>query len=161
MDKTLDIYTDYLLSTVGQATGTGLSSMLDGLVSHDEVTRMLNHKELDSKYLWRYVKPLVREHESDTGCLIFDDSIISKPYSSENHLISWHYDHSQGCNIKGVNILSGFYHTEHPNQDEPLRIPVCFELILKTIHYCDSSYAKVACFLSLASSLKAALAATM
>ena len=34
----LDLYTDYLLSTFGAATATGLSAMLDGDVSHDQIT---------------------------------------------------------------------------------------------------------------------------
>ena len=35
----LDLYTDYLLSSFGAATATGLSQMVDGAVSHDKVTR--------------------------------------------------------------------------------------------------------------------------
>ena len=35
----LELYTDYLISSVGAATATGLSEMVDGTVSHDRVTR--------------------------------------------------------------------------------------------------------------------------
>jgi hypothetical protein len=35
----LDLYTDYLLSTFGAATATGMSAMVQGEVSHDQVTR--------------------------------------------------------------------------------------------------------------------------
>lgn len=35
----LDLYTDYLLSTFSAATATGLSAMVDGDVSHDQITR--------------------------------------------------------------------------------------------------------------------------
>ncbi|TAK61131.1 MAG: IS701 family transposase, partial [Methylobacter sp.] len=38
----LELYTDYLISTFGAATATGLSSMVDGDVSHDRVTRFLS-----------------------------------------------------------------------------------------------------------------------
>jgi hypothetical protein len=42
MDKSLlDLYTDYLISSFGQTTATGLSQLLDGEVSHDQVTRFL------------------------------------------------------------------------------------------------------------------------
>ncbi|MCX7739699.1 MULTISPECIES: hypothetical protein [Thermaceae] len=37
----LDLYTDYLLSSFGAATATGLSRMVDGAISHDQITRML------------------------------------------------------------------------------------------------------------------------
>jgi hypothetical protein len=42
MDKSLlDLYTDYLISSFGQTSATGLSQLLDGEVSHDQVTRFL------------------------------------------------------------------------------------------------------------------------
>ena len=41
----LDLYTDYLLSTFGAATATGLSGMVDGDVSHDHITRFLSEEE--------------------------------------------------------------------------------------------------------------------
>ena len=37
----MELYTDYLLSTFGPATATGLSQMLEGDVSHDRITRLL------------------------------------------------------------------------------------------------------------------------
>ncbi|MBI1760754.1 MAG: hypothetical protein HYR56_04885 [Acidobacteria bacterium] len=36
-----DLYTDYLISSLGPTTATGLSSLLDGQLSHDQVTRLL------------------------------------------------------------------------------------------------------------------------
>ncbi|SDX26964.1 hypothetical protein SAMN05421882_11304 [Nitrosomonas communis] len=42
----LELYTDYLISNNGYATATGLSSMLDGEISHDQVTRFLSEEEL-------------------------------------------------------------------------------------------------------------------
>ncbi len=38
----LELYSDYLLSSFGKATATGLSAMVDGAVSHDAVTRWLS-----------------------------------------------------------------------------------------------------------------------
>ena len=71
----LDLYTDYLLSTFGAATATGLSAMVEGDVSHDKVTRFLSEQDYTSKDLWRQVKSTVRQVESDDGVLIFDDTI--------------------------------------------------------------------------------------
>jgi len=46
MKKTeLELYTDYLISTFGAATATGVSAMLDGAVSHDRITRFLAERE--------------------------------------------------------------------------------------------------------------------
>ena len=75
MEKLLDLYTDYLHVTFRSATATGLSSMVDGAVSHDQITRMLSKPAKGSKDLWLSVKPLVRRHQSEDACLIFDDSL--------------------------------------------------------------------------------------
>ncbi len=48
----LDLYTDYLLSTFGFATATGLSEMVEGDVNHDQVTRFLSAQDYTSKDLW-------------------------------------------------------------------------------------------------------------
>ena len=83
----LEIYSDYLLSSFGQTTATGLSGVLDGALSHDQVTRFLNRDDYDSKTLWRQVKKTVREVEREDGVLIFDDTIQEKPYTDENELV--------------------------------------------------------------------------
>jgi hypothetical protein len=57
MRCTLDIYTDYLLSSTGKATATGLSSLYDGAISHDQVTRLLSSSYLDSKLDFRIKQP--------------------------------------------------------------------------------------------------------
>jgi transposase, IS4 family len=85
--KLLDLYSDYLISAFGQTTATGLSSLLDGEVSHDQIQRFLASEEQTSADLWRIVKPHVREIESEDGVVIVDDSIAEKPYTDENDII--------------------------------------------------------------------------
>jgi hypothetical protein len=136
MEKLLDLYTDYLLSSFGQTSATGLSNLLDNSIKHDTFTRFLSQSNFSSKDLWVSVKPLVRAHESENGYLIFDDTIIDKAFTDENDLISWHWDHSKKRNIKGINLLSAFYCTSNGQQDD-LRIPVAFETIKKTIRFCE------------------------
>jgi len=122
----LELYTDYLLSAFSHTTATGLSRVTGGAVSHDKITRFLSEKELDSRVLWRLVKPLVRELEGEEDVLIIDDTIEEKPYTDESELICWHYDHSKGRNVKGINLLSALY------QVGEVSIPVAFELVKKT-----------------------------
>ena len=76
MNKEMDLYSDYLLSSFGQVTATGLSNLLDNSVSHDKITRMLSGKSYDSKDLWQEVKSLVRSHEREDACLIFDVKVF-------------------------------------------------------------------------------------
>jgi hypothetical protein len=132
----LDLYTDYLISSFSYTTATGLSNALDGAISHDKVTRFLSEEEYGSKQLWQLVKPIIREIESEEGIIIFDDTIEEKPYTDENSLITWHYDHTAGRAVKGVNILSALYHSQGMN------IPFVFQLIQKTEQYTDKKTGK-------------------
>ena len=52
------------------------------------------------------VKPLVRKYEQDDGVLTVDDTIEEKPYTDESDLVCWHYDHSRGRTLKGINIVN-------------------------------------------------------
>lgn len=135
MQDKLDLYTDYLLSSFGQTSATGLSRLVDGDISHDSISRFLSDNDLDSRVLWQKVKPLVRKHQTEDACLIFDDTIVEKPYTDENDMICWHWDHSKGRSVKGVNMLNAFYHTRDTRMDEPLRVPVGYELIRKEVPF--------------------------
>lgn len=129
MNNIFDLYTDYLQISLGLATATGLSRLMDNSVSHDQVTRMLSNTEFDNKELWINVKAIVRQHETDDACLIFDDSIAHKPYTDENEIICWHYDHCSGTSVKGMNILTMFYHTQ--KYEQALKVPLAIEIIHK------------------------------
>ena len=67
----LDLYSDYLISSFGATTATGLAGLLDGEIKHDEVTQWLAHKARTSAEFWTKVKPYVREIESEEGVLYF------------------------------------------------------------------------------------------
>jgi hypothetical protein len=126
MDKMLlDLYTDYLISSFGLTTATGLSSLLGETVSHDQVSRFLRKSDFTSVDLWRLVKPLAREVQREDGVLILDDSIEAKPYTDESELICWHWDHTIGRSVKGINLLTCLYYSQE------VALPVAFELIKK------------------------------
>jgi hypothetical protein len=127
----LDLYSDYLISAFGQTTATGLSSLLDGEVSHDQLQRWLAGEQQTSADFWRIVKPHVRKIESTDGVAILDDSIAEKPYTDENDIICWHYDHSQQRTVKGINFVTCLYHSQG------VSLPVGFELVRKTQRYID------------------------
>jgi hypothetical protein len=128
----LDIYTDYLICQNQQATAIGLSNLLDGGLSHDQITRFLNRNEYSSKDLWQYVKADVRRHEQTKGgVLIIDDAIEEKPYTDENEIIAWHFSHAKGRCVKGINILSGLI------RYGDIALPIAYEVISKDLHFCD------------------------
>ncbi len=127
----LELYTDYLISNSGFATATGLSAMMDNEVSHDQVTRFLSSQEFDSKHLWMMIKKTVREIESEDGCLIFDDTVQEKAWTDESEMMCYHFDHTKGRSVKGLNILNALYYSND------VAIPVAFEIVRKPIWYCD------------------------
>ncbi len=80
--------------------------MVEGEISHDKVTRFLSSEEFTSSTLWKLIKPKVREIESEEGVIIVDDTIEEKPSTDENEIVSWHYDHSKGKSVKGIQTQS-------------------------------------------------------
>ena len=132
----LDIYTDYLISSFGLTTGTGLSRLLNGEISHDRVQRFLSSPTRGSKELWQVVKPFVRQIQSEDGDLIIDDSISEKPFTDENEIVCWHYDHSKGRTLKGISFVSVLYHANG------VSLPVGYHLIEKTEFYIDKKTGK-------------------
>jgi hypothetical protein len=121
-----DLYADYLLASFGATTATGLSDLLEGEVSHDQVTRYLAGPQKTASDLWRTVKALVRDVQSEAGVLIIDDSIEEKPYTDENEIVCWHYDHSKDRLLKGINFLTALY------SSQGVSVPVGFHLVAKT-----------------------------
>jgi len=132
----LDLYSDYLISSFGPVTATGLATLLAGRVSHDQVTRSLAGPVHTSAHLWQVVKAPVRQIQRTDGLLIVDDSISHKPYSDENDIICWHYDHSTGQTVKGINFLTSLYYCQ------AVALPVGFVLIAKTESYVDKKDGK-------------------
>lgn len=130
-DKVLDLYSDYLISSFGQTTATGLSALLNHEISHDAVQRFLSVEKQTSADLWRVVKPHVRKIERTEGVLIVDDSISEKPYTDVNDIVCWHYDHSHGRTLKGINFVTCLYHSQG------VSLPVGFEIVAKTEVYTD------------------------
>jgi len=131
-----ELYSDYLQTSFGATTATGLSKMVDGEVSHDQVTRFLSSKDYSSKDLWKALKKEIREIEDESGVLIFDDTVQEKAYSKENDLICWHFDHTVNRSVKGINLLNCVYHSKG------VSLPVAFEVIKKPLRFKDSKTGK-------------------
>ena len=131
MDKQLlEIYSDYLMSSFSYPTATGLSFPTGIFLSSKAATVHAADGSTSSLGLWRLIKPIVREIQSasgeEEGVLIIDDTIEEKPSTDENEIICWHFDHSKGRSVKGVNIISVMFYLNG------YRIPVSFDLVHKT-----------------------------
>ncbi len=62
MKQMSDLYSDYLLASFSQTSATGLSNLMNGEISHDQVTRFLSEEKKTSKDLWLIVKPIVKQY---------------------------------------------------------------------------------------------------
>lgn len=131
MDNLLDLYSDYLISSFGQTTATGLAKLFGGAISHDQVTRFLAGPGRTSADLWRIVKPSVRQVQRDESAMIVDDSIAEKPYTDEHDIVCWHDDHAHDRLVKGINFMTALY------RSQSVSLPVAFALIAKTEYYID------------------------
>ncbi len=132
MDKSLlDLYADYLIASFGPTTATGLSRLLQAHLSHDKITRFLSERPYTSANLWQIVKPLVRQVQNENAVLVIDDSIVHKPHTDPSELIGWHYDHTTGTSVKGINFLTTLYCTNE------VSLPVAFALVEKDQEFTD------------------------
>ncbi|MEP7189003.1 MAG: transposase, partial [Roseiflexaceae bacterium] len=113
-----------------------MAALLDGQISHDRIQRFLASETRTSNDLWVIVKPHIRAIQRDDGVLIVDDSIAEKPYTDENDIICWHYDHTTGGMTKGINFLTALYHAGATS------LPVGFTVLAKTEHYIDKKDGK-------------------
>lgn len=127
----LDLYSDYLLSSFSATTATGLSRLMANQISHDQVSRMLNSQRLEPKDWWLMVKPHVRSMQCEDSVITIDDSIVEKPYTDEDEIVCWHYDHAKGRTVKGINFITALYEVGD------ISLPVTFRLVTKTEPYID------------------------
>jgi DDE superfamily endonuclease len=133
----LDIYSDYLLVSFSLVTATGLSELLDRGYSHDQISRFLQQGKFSQKDFWQTIKQFIRKIESSSGILIIDDVIEHKPHSTENEIICYHFDHTSGRSVKGINIVNFLYYNQLADGTE-VNIPAAFEIVAKTEDYFDA-----------------------
>lgn len=127
----LDLYTDFLMTSLGIASALVMSKVLQDAYSHDSITRMLAQDEIDQSLYWKLIKPTIRQVESSAGVISVDDTKENKPYSEENELISWHFDHTVGKSVKGINIVTFNYSSSY--EDLVTKLPVAFDLVRKDL----------------------------
>lgn len=163
MTGILDLYTDCLIGSVGLVTASTSSKILgiskdkisrflggvkvfttnqiienEGGGGIGVITKLKgsvkDHITFNNQDLWKEVKSDVRSSETiEPATLVVDDTIIHKPYSDENDIVCYHFDHCTGTYTKGINLLNGglFYES----QDK--YIPIFAEIISKTEKFID------------------------
>ena len=95
------------MSSNNNYTATNLSNHYDGL-SHDSVTRFLKEGHFTPSLLWEKVKPLLIQHKN--ACIIVDDSVMDKSYSSKIDGVCKQYSGNAHGIIKGIGIVNMLYY---------------------------------------------------
>jgi hypothetical protein len=106
-------YVEYLISTVGNFTGTNLAEHLDE-VSHDTITDYLQSKRHTSRTLWELVDELIAD--SPKAFLIVDDSVQDKRYSRFIELVKLQYSGAEHGLVRGIGIVN-LVHSAGANED--------------------------------------------
>jgi hypothetical protein len=107
-------------------------------IEHDKITQQLSKGLFDSKFLWQYSKPYIKEltQSKESIVLSFDDSIEEKQYTDENDLVCWHYDHVFKRSVKGVNFLTALVEVNG------MRLPCAVEFVKKDLWETDTKTGK-------------------
>jgi hypothetical protein len=134
-----EIYSDFSLISFEKIEMTKLSKILPKKFTHDVFTKMLlTKRENFQQDLWKETKSLLRNYENEEdGCILIDDTLLKKPYSKINSIITKNFDHSTGKYIKSICMLN-FHYTDKSG----ISIPLSYEIIKKTEAYMDKKSGK-------------------
>jgi hypothetical protein len=129
MNQLQEIYLNFAISSFEKIEMTKLEKVLGKGYSHDRFTKMLLEKNRDyEKELWNSAKQFLRDYENEKdGCLVVDDTLLNKPYTKESDTVCYHFDHTVGRSVKGINLLNFLY-----TDKSGVSIPVAYEIITKS-----------------------------
>jgi hypothetical protein len=129
-----NLYVDYLLSGSSVISAVDLSIVVDGRCGHDQVSRLLASGEVNDKTL--YLKAMRFIGQKQVKALVtvsIDDSIQAKLYCEVNGVVNWHYDHTLGWCVKGINFVSV------PWSDEEVSVPSSLKIMERELKWMRKS----------------------
>ena len=105
---TPDDYIAFLVATPSEGTATEMARcqpIRPGSPAHDAFTRLLNRLEPDPHALWREVRPLLPAE----GVLVFDDTVLDKPFARHMGLVAWHWSGRHRRVVPGINLVTAVW----------------------------------------------------
>ena len=79
----------------------------------------------------------MRKIEQSSSALSIDDTLIEKPHSTVNQIVTYHFDHTKGKSIKGINLLNFLLSSDL--QGQTVSCPVSFRIVRKDQPYQDKT----------------------
>lgn len=110
-------YVEFLISTIGNFTGTHLAEHLD-CVSHDAITDFLQSEKLTARHLWELVHGLIAD--SLDAFLIVDDSVQDKRYSRFVELVRLQYSGAEHGLVRGIGVVNLVHSSGQPGDFFPV-----------------------------------------
>ena len=114
-----------MITSTKYTTATGLAKIFGNTFSHDTITRFLATENLNDKKLWTFIKPYLRKVEKEGSVIIVDDTIFEKPYTDISEINTYHYDHSKGKSVIGINAVNLVHETDG------VRLPLSMSIVHK------------------------------
>ena len=99
-------YCQFLLASFHNFTQTYFADHTDQW-SHDQLNRLLGEERIPARALWRSVKNDIDFHPD--GYLLFDDTVISKPYAKKIQGVRRQYSGSEQRVVEGIGIVTCVY----------------------------------------------------
>jgi hypothetical protein len=99
-------YCQYLLSSQINYTLTNFAAHIQEF-SHDTINRYLNSENLTPFVIWEKVRSELQSHPE--ACLIFDDTVLDKRFSSKIELVRRQYSGNEHRVIRGIGLISCIY----------------------------------------------------
>ena len=99
-------YCQFLLASFDNFTQTYFADHTDRW-SHDQLNRLLREERISAGDLWRSVRSDI-EFDSQ-GYLLFDDTVVAKPYAKEIELVRRQWSGSEKRVIEGIGIVTCVY----------------------------------------------------
>ena len=110
-------YVEFLISTIGNFTGTHLAEHLDG-VSQDTITDFLQSEQLTARHLWELAQGLIVD--SPEAFLIADDSVQDKRYSRFIELVRRQYSGAEHGLVRGIGVVNLVHSSGQPGEFFPV-----------------------------------------
>lgn len=101
-------YITFLAATQGEGTATEMGRcqpIRPDAPAHDAFTRLLHRLEPEPDALWHEVQPLL----PDDGILVFDDTVLDKPFARHMGLVGWHWSGRHRRVVQGINLVTALW----------------------------------------------------
>jgi putative transposase len=105
---TPDDYIAFLVATPSEGTATEMARcqpVRPDSPAHDSFTRLLNRLEPDAEALWLEVRPLLPTQ----GVLVFDDTVLDKPFARHMGLVGRHWSGRHQRVVQGINLVTAVW----------------------------------------------------